>query len=61
MATFSSPIAKKAIKVVQDMGLTVTGVEVLPDGTLRVNTGPEIANTAEAELDSWIRNKNAKG
>lgn len=61
MATFSAPIAKKAIKVAQDMGLTVTGVEVLPDGTVRVTTGADTAAPGEAELNSWIRKKNAKG
>lgn len=57
MAKFSTPIAKKMIKVAQDMGLPVSGYEVLPDGTIRILTAPEKQNDADAALDQWMRSQ----
>ncbi|MDO5613622.1 MAG: hypothetical protein Q4G14_10340 [Paracoccus sp. (in: a-proteobacteria)] len=58
MATFSAPKVRKAIKLAQDMGLPVTGFEVLPDGGVRVQTALEKKNDADAALDAWLGMQN---
>ena len=50
--TFRAPDLKKAIKAAQDMGLTVTGFEVGKD-MIRVLTGAEVKDAADAELARW--------
>lgn len=53
MGLFRAPDLKKAIKAAQDMGLAVTGYEITPEGGLRVMTGTEEKNDADAELEKW--------
>lgn len=60
VGTFRTPVAKKAIKVAQDMGLTVTGFEACPDGTVRVLTAAEPVTDADAALERWLRSQRGK-
>lgn len=53
--TFSAPTLKKAIKVAQDMGLAVVGYEIGPGGEIRVQTGTEVKNDADAALSQWMK------
>lgn len=55
--TFRVPDLKKAIKVAQDMGLAVTGYEIGPGGEIRIMTGGEAKNEAEAALDRWVKSR----
>lgn len=55
MATFSAPKVKKAIKLAQELGLTVAGFEVLPDGGVRILTTQAQQDAADAALDGWMR------
>lgn len=59
--TFNAPALKKAIKVAQDLGLTVLGYEITPEGSFKVSTNQEQQNSADAALDSWNRGRNGKG
>ncbi|WP_157767321.1 hypothetical protein [Paracoccus yeei] len=56
-AKFSTPVAKKMIKVVQELGLPVTACEVLANGTFRLETTSEKQRDADAALDAWIRSQ----
>lgn len=56
--TFNSPTLKKAIKVAQDMGLTVLSYEITPDGGFKISTTQEKLDTADAALSAWKRGKN---
>jgi hypothetical protein len=57
--TFRAPDLKKAIKAAQDMGLAVVSFEIGPDG-IRIFTGTEAKNEADAALDRWMKT-NGKG
>ena len=61
MASFSSPAVKKAIKVAQDMGLPVSGFELLSDGTIRILTGQDSRDPADAALEQWMKSQHGKG
>lgn len=54
----SVPVARKWIKLAQEMGLPVSGFDVLPDGGFRVLTTPEKQDQADAELERWQRTQN---
>lgn len=56
--TFKAPALKKALKVAQDMGLTVLGYEITPEGGFKISTTQEQTNAAEAALAAWQRGKN---
>lgn len=56
--TFNSPSLKKALKVAQDMGLTVLGYEITPEGGFKISTTHEKLDTADAALTAWKRGKN---
>lgn len=56
--TFNAPALKKAIKVAQDMGLSVMGYEITPEGGIKVSTASEQTNSAEAALNSFMRGRN---
>tara|TARA_R110002124_G_scaffold188904_1_gene356156 strand:- start:29 stop:205 length:177 start_codon:yes stop_codon:yes gene_type:complete len=56
--TFKAPLLKKAIKVAQDMGLTVLGYEITPEGGFKISTAQEQLDNAEAALLAWRRGKN---
>lgn len=58
--TFNAPALKKAIKVAQDMGFTVLGYEITPEGGFKVSTNQEQQNTADAALDAWKRGRNGQ-
>ncbi len=47
---------KRAIKLVQDSGLTVSRVEIGPDGAIRIDTTPPASKASDnaSELDNWI-------
>lgn len=53
----STPMAKKMIRIVQEMGLPVTACEVLANGTFRLETTLEKQRDADAALDAWIRSQ----
>lgn len=53
MGAFKTPDLKKAIKVAQDMGLSVTGLEIGSDGAIRVTIAAELDDSAEAALARW--------
>lgn len=53
--TFSAPALKKAIKAARDMGLSVIGFEIGAGGEIRVHTGADAKNDADAALEEWIR------
>ena len=50
-------MAKKMIRIVQEMGLPVTAREVLANGTFRLETTLEKQRDADAALDAWIRSQ----
>lgn len=52
------PNARKFIKLAQEMGLPVTGFEVLPGGGFRVLTAQEQQDAADSDLDRWLRAQN---
>ncbi|SDK62518.1 hypothetical protein [Paracoccus chinensis] len=52
------PNVRKMVKLVQEMGLTVAGVDVFPDGGFRVLTAQEKQDAADAALDGWLRSRN---
>jgi len=54
----SVPNARKFIKLAQDLGLAVTGFEVLPGGGFRVLTAQEQQDAADSDLDRWLRTQN---
>lgn len=54
---FRAPDLKKAIKAALDMGLTVIGYEIGPEGQIRVQTQTQIVDSADAALDTWKRGK----
>jgi hypothetical protein len=54
---FSALTLKKAIKVAQDMGLAVSGYEISPAGEIRVLTGAEAKNEADAALERWKKSR----
>lgn len=58
MPSLSTPRARKWIKLAQEMGLPVTGFEVLADGGFRVLTALEKQDQAEVALDQWIKSEN---
>lgn len=53
--TFNKPRVAKAIQTVKGLGLTVSGIELAPDNTIRVLTTPETQSQADAELDRWLK------
>lgn len=53
--TFSAPNLKKAIKAAHDMGLHVIGFEIGAGGEIRVHTGAEAKDEADAALEKWKR------
>ena len=46
--------AKRLIGVAQKKGLIIGSVEVEPDGTVRVLTGPPDKQSHDNELDKWL-------
>lgn len=54
-ATFRIAEVKRAIKAAQDMGLAVVGYEIGPNGEIRVQTGTEVKNDADAALSQWMK------
>lgn len=54
----SVPNVRKMVKLVQELGLPVSGVDVFADGGFRVLTAPEKQDAAEAALDRWLRSQN---
>lgn len=53
----SVPNVRKMVKLVQEMGLTVAGVDVFADGGFRVLTAQEKQDAADAALDAWARSQ----
>ena len=53
------PSVSKTVKAVQKLGFAVTGVEVSPDGTIRVLTAPANSN-ADDELDAARERRRAR-
>jgi hypothetical protein len=45
----------RLIRAVEQAGLTVSGVEVTPNGTIRVLTGQGNGNQEAPELNEWDR------
>lgn len=56
--TFKVPALKKAIKVAQDMGLSVMGYEITPEGAIKVSTASAQTDSADAALNSFMRGRN---
>jgi hypothetical protein len=55
---------KRAIKLMEDMGKTVTAVKYHPDGTFRVITSEHVSKSSTdtdpaASLDAWLKQKDA--
>jgi hypothetical protein len=55
---------KQTIKLLEEMGKTVTAVKLHPDGTFRVMTSEHVSKSSThsdpaASLDAWIKQKNA--
>lgn len=53
------PSVSKTVKAVQALGLAVSGVEVMPDGTIRVLTGAANMN-ADDELQQARERRRAR-
>lgn len=58
--SFNSPTLKKAIQVAKDMGFTVTGFEITPEGGFRISTAQEVGNAADDALAHWARAQRGK-
>lgn len=55
-ATFRLADVRRAIKATEGSGLSVAGVEVANDGTIRVLTGkasPDVVGPALSPLEAW--------
>jgi hypothetical protein len=50
-ARFRESDLTRAVKAVEKVGLKIAGVEVDPDGTIRVLTGSTVANDRRNPLD----------
>jgi hypothetical protein len=55
---------KQAIKLLEEMGKTVTAVKLHPDGTFRVMISEHVSKSAinsdpAASLDAWMKQKDA--
>lgn len=53
------PSISKAIRGVQGLGLTITGAEIGPDGTIRVLTGAH-ASGSDSELEAARERRRAR-
>jgi hypothetical protein len=52
---FRTREVKRLVSVAQATGLTVTGIEYAPDGTLRVLTGQKGHGTVDSNpVDQWM-------
>jgi hypothetical protein len=43
----------RAVAVARDMGIAVSGIEVGPDGTIRVTSGRAPSSATDNEFDRW--------
>ncbi len=53
-ALFKQTDLTRAVKAVREAGEAVGGVEIMPDGRIRVLVGTK-ATPAETELDAWMK------
>lgn len=52
---FRLPDLKRALKAAHDMGLAIVGFEIGAGGEIKVHTGTEPTNDADAALEKWKR------
>lgn len=55
MKKFRLTDVKRAISAAQSLGLAVTSYEIGPGGEIRVQTGTEVKNDADAALSQWMK------
>ena len=58
-ALFKVTNVKRAIKAALDLGMTVTGYDIRPDGGISIRTAEANDNTADAAVEAWKRGRNA--
>ena len=59
-AFFKVTDLKRAIKAARDLGMTVTGYDINPDGGISVRTAEANDNSADAAVDAWKRGRRAQ-
>ena len=58
-ARFKQADITRALAAVDKHGLTVSGCEIAPDGTIRILTG-DVTPVVENDLDAWRSRRNAR-
>ena len=51
---FTENDGRRAVRIAVKEGLTVSGFEILPDGTIRVIAAPPGTKSHDSELDKWL-------
>jgi len=54
-APFTQAAIRRAVQALKAVGETVSGVEILPDGTVRVLTGANEPQQPLTDLERWER------
>lgn len=58
-ATFRQADVARAVKAVRSAKVSISGVEIAPDGTIRVLTGPAPIPSTTSPFDTWKHTRDA--